>query len=216
MNPTSLIAVLLLGTIANSGTQLQRSGKTQGTRASKGGSSSKLAKVQQPASSKGSGKDSTKASKASANPASAVSNYDSKGAFEAIEAELVKNLEQDSIQANLTKNKGWFQDYLADDLISVNAEGAFEDKAQLIARCLDSINVLESRTNDQLTVRPYGEDVMIATGRFSQKGKNNYGEFQVQRTFTHVWVNRLGHWQQVTIQESSILPGGMASQSATP
>ena len=38
-----------------------------------------------------------------------------------------------------------------------------------MARTLDPANVVESKTFDELTVRPYGEDVMIATGKSWRK-----------------------------------------------
>jgi hypothetical protein len=84
-------------------------------------------------------------------------------------------------------------------LTSATPHGVFEDKARLMARSLDPANIVESKTYDELTVRPYGEDVIIATGKLSLKGKRNNADYTEQRTFTHVWVNRLGQWQEVAI-----------------
>jgi Domain of unknown function (DUF4440) len=190
---------------------------------SKGGSSSRPAHTQQttavksPSQSSGrnSTKGSTKESKASAKAASVAPLDNSKAAFEAMEVERITGLEKESLEADVKKDQTWFQDYLADDLTRVTPDGVFEGKARLTARSLDPANVVESKTYDELTVRPYGEDVMIATGRLSLKGKSNNAEYTEQRTFTHVWVNRLGQWQEVAIQESPIVPGGSPSQPGT-
>ena len=132
-----------------------------------------------------------------------------------MEVERVTRLEHERIQANLKKDKSWFEDYLADDLTAANSEGVLENKAQLIAHRLDPANILDSETYDGLAVRAYG-DVMIATGKLSQKGKNNGAEYNVQRRFTDVWVNRAGRWQQVATHISPIQAGDGPIQAASP
>jgi Domain of unknown function (DUF4440) len=221
---TAFLSALFIGVILSSGAEAMSRGTAKTTLArSKGGSSSRPAHTQQTTAVKSPGtspgknstKDSTKESKASAKAASLAPLDNSKAAFEAIEVERITGLEKESLEADLKKDQTWFQDYLADDLTRVTPDGVFEDKARLTARSLDPANVVESKTYDELTVRPYGEDVMIATGRLSLKGKSNNAEYTEQRTFTHVWVNRLGQWQEVAIQESPIVPGDSPSQPGT-
>jgi ketosteroid isomerase-like protein len=130
-----------------------------------------------------------------------------------VEVERVTRLEQERIQANLKKDKSWFDYNLADDLTAANSEGVLENKAQLIARCLDPANILDSETYDGLVVRAYG-DVMIATGKLLQNGKSSGSEYNVQRRFTDVWVNRAGRWRQVATHVSLIRADDGASQSA--
>ena len=183
-------------------------------------SSSKPAHVQQTTAQKNSNKNSTKDTNKESktnNAYAAVAPLDnSKAGLQAMEVDMITGLEKDGIEAGLKKNRTWFQSYLADDLTAASANGVSEDKAKVMARALDPANVVESKTFDELIVRPYGEDVMIATGKVSEKGKSNNADYNVQRAFMHVWVNRLGQWQQVAIQETSVQPGAAQDQSATP
>jgi hypothetical protein len=161
-------------------------------------------------------KSSTKPSKASSNAAAAsmpVADVGSKAALEAMEIERVTRLENERIQADLKTDKNWFEDNFADDITSANSEGILENKALLIARCLDPANQLESETYAELSVRAYG-DAMIVTGKLSQKGRSNGAPYDVQRRFTDVWVNRAGQWQQVAMHRSPIQGGATPDQSA--
>jgi hypothetical protein len=225
MGANAFLSTLIIAIALSAGNSaLDRKGKS-GTETKKGGSSSssKPAHVQQTTSkgsnknsSKDTTKDSNKGNKGN-NAYAAVAPLDnSKAGLEAVEVDLITGLEKDSIQAGLKKNRSWFQNYLADDLTGANPDGVFEDKAKMMGRYLNPANVVESRTYDELTVRPYGEDVMIATGKVSEKGKSNNAPYDVQRTFIHVWVNRFGQWQQVAIQESPIQPGAAPGKSAAP
>jgi hypothetical protein len=144
-----------------------------------------------------------------------VISDESAKALEAMEVERVTGLEQERIQADLKKDQRWFEDYLAEDLTSATPEGRLENKAQLIARFLDSTNIVESEKYDELRVRAYG-DVIIATGTRSQTGKGNNVPYSVQGRFTDVWVNRAGMWQQVATHVSLIGEGGVPNQPGTP
>ena len=212
MHRSTLVLALLVGVILIFGrATAQRTDKTTMP-------TSKVprpAHVQHTSSTKSSSRNSTKPAKSGTALPSVEPDEGSRAALEAMEVERVTRLEQEYIQAEIKKDKAWLKEYFADDLTGVTSEGVFEDKARLIDHCLEPTNTLESKTYDQLTVRPYG-DVMVVTGKLSQKGQSNNSEYNVQRTFTHVWVNRLGHWQQVAIHESPILPGGTTSQAATP
>jgi len=162
-------------------------------------------------------KSSTKRSKAKSPSVatSAVISDESAKALEAMEVERVTGLEQERIQADLKKERGWFDDYLAEDVTSAGSDGRLENKVQLIARCLDPTNIVESEKYDELNVRAYG-DVIIVTGMLSQTGKGNNVPYSIQRRFTDVWVNRTGMWQQVAKHVSPIGAGDVANQSATP
>ena len=129
-------------------------------------------------------------------------------ALEAMEVERVTRLEQDRLEADVKKDKRWFEDSLADDLTSATSDGRLENKAQVIARCLDPAATVESEKYEELSVRPYG-DVIIAIGRLSQTAKGN----NTQRRFTDVWVNRGGMWKQVATHISAVAAGNVASQS---
>jgi hypothetical protein len=219
MGLTAFLSTLLIASALTAGNPTtDRKAKATGTSKVASSSSSKPAHAQQTTttktSSKNSTKDSGKESKANNAYAAAAPLDNSRAGLQAVEVDLITGLEKDGIDAGLKRNRSWFQTYLADDFSGANADGAVEDKAKLMARALDPANVVESKTCDQLTVRPYGEDVMIATGKFSEKGKSNNADYNVQRTFIHVWVNRLGQWQQVATQESPVHPGSISTDSA--
>jgi Domain of unknown function (DUF4440) len=220
MGLTAFLSTLLIASVLNATNGTTGQKKATGTSKVASSSSSRPARTQQtPApknANKNSSKDSNKESKAATNNAYVAPLDNSKAGLQAVEVDLITGLEKDGIEAGLKKNRNWFQSYLADDLTGTSANGVSENKEKLMARALDPANMVESRTCDELTVRPYGEDVMIATGKVSEKGKSNNADYNVQRTFIHVWVNRLGQWQQVAIQESPAQPGAAQSQTAMP
>ena len=135
----------------------------------------------------------------------------SAAALEAMEVERVTRLEQERLEADVKKDKRWFEDSLADDLASATSDGRLENKAQVITRCLNPATALESEKYEELSVRAYG-DAIIAIGRLSQTANGN----NTQKRFTDVWVNRGGMWQQVATHISAVEAGNMASQSAAP
>jgi ketosteroid isomerase-like protein len=211
MGRIRLLFALIIGVILNlEGAAAQRTQKTTVG----AGRSTNLAKPARTHTT--SAKSSTKPSRASSNAAAAsmqIPDVGSKAALEAMEIERVTRLENERIQADLKKDKNWFADNFADDITSANSEGILENKAQLIARCLDPANQLVSETYDELTVRAYG-DVMIVIGKLSQKGRSNDAPYDFQRRFTDVWVNRAGRWQQVAMHTSPIRAGAAPDQSA--
>jgi Domain of unknown function (DUF4440) len=228
MGVTAFLSTLLIGAMLSGGNATaDRKGKTGTTETKKGGSSSSSSKpshVQAASTSKGANKssskdgtkDSGKENKTKSNNAYAAAAPldNSKAGLQAVEVDMITRLEKDGIEAGLKKNRSWFQNYLADDLTGTNSDGVAQDKSKLMARALDPANMVESKTYDELTVKPYGEDVMIASGKVSEKGKSNNSDYNVQRTFMHVWVNRLGQWQQVAIQESAISTTTSPNQAA--
>lgn len=127
----------------------------------------------------------------------------------------ITRLEHERIQADLTKDKTWYDNYFADDFTVVTPDGKVADKAQFIADCLDPADTLESETYDEFNTRVYG-DVVIATGKASCKGKANGEGYDTQRRFTSVWVNRAGRWQQVAMQQTTIVPGQEPSPTPQP
>lgn len=135
----------------------------------------------------------------------------SAAALEAWEVDRVTRLEQERLEADVKKDRRWFEDSLADELTSATSDGRLENKAQVIARCIDPATPVESEKYEELSVRPYG-DVIVAIGRLSQTANGN----TTQKRFTEVWANRGGMWQQVASHISAIEPGSVASQAAAP
>ena len=150
MDRIPLLLALDIGLLLNPGSATaQRPYKTP-ARTSRNVTTSKAARTSHTASTKSS----SKTSKATLPTAtSAVISDESAKALEAMEVERVKGYEQERIQADLKKDKGWFEDHLAEDLTSATSEGRLENKAQLVARCLDPTNTVESEKYDELNVR---------------------------------------------------------------
>ncbi len=221
MDRIPLLLALFIGLLLNLGSATaQRPDKTT-ARTGRNATTSKGGQTSHTTSTKSSSKTSKAASKAASKATSpsvapsAVISDESAKALEAMEVERVTVLEQERIQADLKKDRRWFEDCLGDDLTSATSEGRLENKAQLIARRLAPANIVESEKYDELSVRAYG-DVIIATGRLSQTGKGNNVPYNAQIRFTDVWANRGGVWKQVAIHVSPIGAGDVASQSATP
>ena len=150
-------------------------------------------------------KSSFKTSKASAlSVATSADNSDASAkALEAQDVERVTAFEQERIQADIKKEKSWFDYYLAEDLTSAESDGRLENRAQLIARCLDPSNIVESEKYDEFRVRAYG-DMIVVTGTRSQTGKGNNVPYSIKERFTDVWVSRGGLWQQVAMHVSPV------------
>jgi hypothetical protein len=214
MGRIPLLLALVIGLLLNPGNATaQRPDKTT-ARTGRNATASKAGRTSHTTSTKSSSKAASKATSPTV-AASAVISDESAKALEAMEVERVTSLEQERIQADLKKDRRWFEDCLGDDLTSATSEGRLENKAQLIARRLDPADIVESEKYDELSVRAYG-DVIIATGRLSQIGKDNNVPYSTQTRFTDVWANRGGVWKQVAIHVSSIGAGDVASQSAMP
>lgn len=159
-------------------------------------------------------KSSSRTSKATA-PGVATSAPISDGGAKASEAQDVERVtafEQERIEADIKKNRLWFDNYLAEDVTCAGSDGRLENKVQLTARCLDPNNIVESEKYDDLKVRAYG-DVMVVTGTRSQTGKGNNVPYSTKERFTDIWVSRGGLWQQVAMHVSSIGATDVASQS---
>src|SRR4029453_518926 len=168
MDRIPLLLALVIGLLLNPGSApAQRPYKTP-ARTGRNVTTSKVAPTSHTTSTKNSSKTSKATSPSVAT--SAVISDESAKALEAMEVERVTGLEQERIQADLKKDKRWFEDNLAEDLTSATSEGRLENKAQLVGRCLDPTNIVESEKYDELNVRAYG-DVIVVTGSRSQTGK---------------------------------------------
>lgn len=220
MDRVPLLLALVIGLLLNPGSATAQWPDKKTARTGRNVTTSKAAQTSHTTSTKSSSKTSkatsktaSKATSPSVAPTAVVSDESAK-ALEAMEVERVTQLEQERIQADLKKDRRWFEDCLGDDLTSATSDGRLENKAQLIARRLDPASIVESEKYDELSVRAYG-DVIIATGRLSQTGKGNNVPYSTQTRFTDVWANRGGVWKQVATHVS-IGVGDVASQSATP
>ena len=211
MDRIPLLLALVIGFLLTPGNATAQEPGKQTTRSGRNATITKAARSPHTASTKSSSK-SSKATAPSVATSAAISEETAK-ALEAQEVERVTAFEQERIQADIKKQKGWFDDYLADDLTSAGSDGRLENKVQLIARCLDPGNIVESEKYDELSVRGYG-DVIVVTGTRSRTGKGNNVPYSIKERFTNVWVSRGGLWRQVAMHVSPIGATDGASQSA--
>ena len=212
---TFLSALIIAVLFVPAGATAQRDKST--ARTNKNETSSNPTRIHT-SSSKGSGNHSSSKSSANTSKGTSASGVTSPlgaggsaAALEAWEVDRVTRLEQERLEADVKKDRRWFEDSLADELTSATSDGRLENKAQVIARGIDPATSVESEKYQELSVRPYG-DVIVAIGRLSQTANGS----TTQKRFTEVWANRGGMWQQVASHVSAIEPGSVASQPAAP
>jgi hypothetical protein len=201
MDRIPILLALMIGFLLTPGyARAQRLDK-QTTRSGRNASSANAARTPHTTSTKNSSK--TSRATAPSVATSAPISDESAKALEAQDVDRVTAFEQERIQADIKKNKLWFDDYLAEDVTSAGSDGRLENKVQLIARGLDPSNIVESEKYDELKVRAYG-DVIVVTGTRLQTGKGNNVPYSIKQRFTDVWVSRGGLWQQVAMHVSPI------------
>jgi hypothetical protein len=222
MNQKPLFLTLVIGFPLTLGNAMAQQLYKQTERSGRNATIAKAAGTQHTTSTKSSSrtfkatKGSSKTSKSTA-PSLAASGAISDAGAKALEAQDVERVtafEQERIQADIKKEQGWFDNYLAGDVTSAGSDGRLENKAQLITRCLDPSNIVESEKYDELSVRAYG-DMIVVTGTRSQTGRSNNVPYNIKERFTDVWVSRGGLWRQVAMQVSPIGATDGASQSPT-
>ena len=119
----------------------------------------------------------------------------------------IKSLEEvEWSEASSKKDKSWFEQHLADDLVMTTGRtGEVTNKQQVIAEIMDP--TYSSGGNDRL------EDLQIiplnnsgiATFKILTKGKDKTGLYFRIARYTEVWVHKNERWQLVA-SHSSLLP----------
>jgi len=119
-------------------------------------------------------------------------------------AELMQ-LEQDIGQANIRRDKAFFERVEADEFIFTDSSGGITTKAEDIAG-LDKPPGefrLVSYMADEMKVSVYGYTAVV-TGRVTTISKSKDREVPNQSRFTDVFVKRKGSWQIVAGHSSRI------------
>lgn len=121
-----------------------------------------------------------------------------------VEAELMQ-LERDIGDANIKRDKAFFERIEAEEFIFTDSSGGLTNKAQDVAS-LDSppgAFKLVSYVPDEMTVHVYG-DTAVVTGRVTTEGRNADRAVTSRSRFTDVFVKRQGRWQIVAGHSSRI------------
>jgi ketosteroid isomerase-like protein len=115
---------------------------------------------------------------------------------------LIRELEQQRIDAGLRKDVAALEATTADDYLQIDMAGNVRDKATQMKRIASSEVKMESNTLDGLVVRVYGETAVV-TGRATAVGTIR-GEPYPRIRFTRVYVKQGGTWKVVLLQQTKI------------
>lgn len=114
-------------------------------------------------------------------------------------------LERDIGEANIKRDKAFFERIEADEFIFTDSSGGVTTRAQDVAS-LDSppgAFKLISYVPDEMRVHVYG-DTAVVTGRVTTESRNGERTVTSQSRFTDVFVKRGGRWQIVAGHSSRI------------
>ena len=108
---------------------------------------------------------------------------------------LLRQLNDEYIDAFLKADVGWYQKHLADDFICIESSGAVLDKPQFLRDAAKGPDVADYKL-DQVRVRIYGDAALVqATGVFTRRdgsvGKSRYID---------VYVRSGKEWKAVSAQ----------------
>lgn len=119
--------------------------------------------------------------------------------------EALMQIERDIGDANIRRDKAYFERIEADEFIFTDSGGGLTTKAEDIAS-LDSPPgefKLVSYVPDEMSVRIYG-DAAVVTGRVTTVSKSKDKEVTSRSRFTDVFIRRKGVWQIVAGHSSRI------------
>jgi hypothetical protein len=136
--------------------------------------------------------------------AAAQSNNNSEHKLGKIESELMQ-LERNIGDANVRRDKAFFERIEADEFIFTDSAGGLMTKAEDVASLDKPAGEfrLISYVPDDMKVRVYGKTAVV-TGRTTTKLKSKDREVINSSRFTDVFVKRDGRWQIVAGHSSRI------------
>ena len=115
---------------------------------------------------------------------------------------LIRELEQQRIEAGLRKDVAALEATTADDYLQIDMAGTVRDKATQMKRIASSEVRMESNTLDDMVVRVYG-DTAVVTGRATAVGTIR-GEPYPRIRYTRVYVKQGASWKVVLFQQTKI------------
>ncbi|MBK7600272.1 MAG: nuclear transport factor 2 family protein [Acidobacteria bacterium] len=119
-----------------------------------------------------------------------------------VTAEITKK-EQESIKAEMSKDKVWFEKNLGDELVSTGPNGHPGTKARWIAHLMDPAEKFISQEIENMKVMTYGYTA-VATYKWIQKQDKKGPDAVETIQYTDVWVKRNGDWQMVATHGSFV------------
>lgn len=121
-----------------------------------------------------------------------------------IEAELMQ-IERDIGDANVRRNKAYFEKIEADEFLFTDAGGGLTNKTEDISSFDKPAGEtkLVSYTPDDMKVTVYGGTAVV-TGRVTSVYRGPKGEATIRSRFTDVFVKKNGRWQIVAGHSSRL------------
>lgn len=95
--------------------------------------------------------------------------------------------------------------FLAPDYAGVSSKNKFVGRSELLSEFKGDKDTYKSAKNEKLTVKMYGNNVAVVTGRAREVGTGKDGKaFDRTYLFTDTWMMRGGKWQCIASQTSRI------------
>lgn len=117
----------------------------------------------------------------------------------------IKALGDQTVQAQLKGDIGFFEKYLADDYTAIYASGKLYTKAQDIESFKSGDVKFESIDVHERKIRVYG-DTAVSVTLSSSKGTRSGKPFSSDYRTTRVWVKQKGNWKMVLFQTTAVAP----------
>ncbi len=114
-------------------------------------------------------------------------------------------LEQDWNDANLKRDKAWFEKYYAPDFVGLSSQtGKFSGKSDDIMDTVNDKSTIELTETTGLSIN-VDRNIAIATGTYRWKGKDEKGvAYDHKIHFIDTWVKRNGQWMALASAGSVI------------
>lgn len=94
---------------------------------------------------------------------------------------------------------------VADDFVGTSSKGKTHTKKEMFAEMKKDTDTYTSATDADVKVHVFSNDVAVATGSSTEKGKGDNGkEFNRKYQWTDTWVQRGGKWQVVASQSTLV------------
>lgn len=126
------------------------------------------------------------------------------GDAKAVEAKI-KELGELWGKAIMKKDPTVLDPIVADDFVGTNSKGKVSTKKEMYAAMKGDTDTYTAATDSDVKVHVFGNDVAVATGSSTEKGKTKEGE-EFTRTYqwTDTWLRRDGKWQVIASQSAQI------------
>ena len=116
--------------------------------------------------------------------------------------QVIRQLDQERIQAQIDANARALERIYAADFIGVGPSGAVRTKPQVISDFTSGALKFQSITTDEVQVRIYG-NTAVETGLSTMVGQDKGKAVPRDTRFTRVWVKQQGSWRLVANHYSS-------------